>query len=173
MGQQGTLRFPVRIQTMVAGLSCAVSCPGTWTDKAACYVSLQRMLQPSGHHITATRMVSPKGTQDGNKGCPPSRVNCGRHPDSAPKETQDEKADDPGPGEPRCTSEERFQWAQTFHLAVHRKVLNFINLRCLLFYFINCNLWMFWPPGLLLQKLIDVLPPSPPFTFSAHSLRAI
>lgn len=64
------------------------------------------MLQPSSHDITATRMVSSKGTQDGSKGCPPSRVNHGRHPDGAPKQTQDEKTEDPGPREPRFTSEE-------------------------------------------------------------------
>ena len=32
----------------------------------ACHIGKQRMWQPSSHHITATLMVSPEGTQDGN-----------------------------------------------------------------------------------------------------------
>ena len=54
------------------------------------------MLQPLSHHITVSLMVSSGGTQD-EIGClssssqPPP--DCS-HPDSAPKESQDEKAQD-------------------------------------------------------------------------------
>ena len=38
-----------------------------WMKYIACRISKQRMLQPSSHHIIAAPMVSPEGTQDGDK----------------------------------------------------------------------------------------------------------
>ena len=60
------------------------------------------MLQPLSHHITATQVVSPEGTQDGDKGAVPCQVHlavsCCSYPLTVhPEETQGEKTQDTAP----------------------------------------------------------------------------
>ena len=72
-------------------------------------ISKQRMLKPSGRHMTAAPTGSPEGTQDRNRRPPHPAV---RHrspspqPQRSPEETQDEKAQDTGQRWLRCTSKE-------------------------------------------------------------------
>ena len=42
-------------------------CFRMWMKNIACHINKQKMLQPSTHHFTAALMVSPEGTQDGNR----------------------------------------------------------------------------------------------------------
>ena len=63
----------------------------------ACHISKQRVLQPSSHHITASLMVSPEGTQDGNMMPTIYQSTAAATPVVYPEKTQDEKAQDTGP----------------------------------------------------------------------------
>ena len=93
-------------------------------------------------------MVSPEGSQGGGRICPPSSSQPLQPPPVVHSEgTQDGKVPDTSPRQLRCRSKEWFQWAQTSHLPIHRKMLNSLTWD-IWFSWINCNLLMFLLPGL-------------------------
>ena len=93
-----------------AGSNCSYSLE-LCLNRCHCHVSKQRMLQPSSHLRTATPMVSPEGTQAGNRMptvsqpaaadtpylTPPTPAPLTPTPMVSPEGTQDEKAQAAGP----------------------------------------------------------------------------
>ena len=128
----------------------------------------KRMLQPSSHHITATLMVSPEVTQDGNRipafkssdgrpPPPPTLCTLWKHRILAPESWGAYQRNDfhePRPG-----------------IFPHREEINLLAWH-VWFSLINSNFLLFWLPGLLLQKLVYIPAPPLPFrTVSQHYLR--
>ena len=92
-------------------------------------------------------MVSPEGSQGGGRICPPSSSQPLQPPPVVHSEgTQDGKVPDTSPRQLRCRSKEWFQWAQTSHLPIHRKMLNSLTWD-IWFSLINSNLLMLWLAG--------------------------
>ena len=82
---------------------------GDVNEKLACHISKVRMLWPSNQQPLACLMVSPEGTQDGDKGGAHCQARTAVTPRGAPEETQAEKTQDAGPGELRFIGKEWLQ----------------------------------------------------------------
>ena len=103
-----------------------------WMKNIACHISKQRMLQPPSHHIIATLMVSPEGTQDGEPAAKPSATaatTTGHH-----EGIRMERRRILAPGIWDAYERNDFSEPRLLHLPIHRKALNFINLRYMVFF---------------------------------------
>ena len=123
----------------------------------ACHISKQRMLQASSHYSC------PRGEPRGSSGwrlmgcLPPSPQPLQPFPAVLPERFPDGNEQAAGTRQPRCLSKGWYQWAQTSHLHIHRKVLNSLTWH-IWFSLINNNLLMFRLPALV-AKLLYVSAP--------------
>lgn len=111
----------------------------------------------------AVSTVNPEGTQD-RKGCLPLPSVTAAPPQWSPWGDSGWEAQSLcWPRQLRCISKKWFQWAQTLHLPIDRKVLNSLT-EVSGFLLANNNILMFWPLAFII-KLLYI--PAPPCLFGA------
>ena len=117
--------------------STTTNCSLMWRRNAAT-LSVNRMLQPSSHHMTAS-LGEPWGT-----GCPPSSHQLMSQQCMLKTQDEDRIPVYLAPDSWHVYQRNDFIEPRLLHLPIHRKAL--ISLRCRVFF--NSTLLIFWLPGL-------------------------
>ena len=145
-------------------------------EKCCCPISKQRMLQPSSHHIAASPVVSPEGTQDGNRMPRIKQSAAAAHPpDGAPWGDSGWESTGHWPQVAEVPRQRNdFREPRLLHLPIHRKALNSLAWD-VWFSLTNSNLLMFWPPGpcWFYPVVVHLPTPRPRPASSEQSLRVI
>ena len=142
-------------------------------EKCCCHISKPRVLQPSSHHVIASRRVSPEGTQDGDKGtasaAPAAKpsATCS-HPQLCTLRGLGVEKSRILARLLRCVSKEWFQGARSVHLPIYGKGQNSLSWD-IWFSLINSNLLIFRLSGFVAKT--RTYPGSPLCLFHKSYLR--